>query len=202
MKIIYTSAMINQKKDLRLCQYRRSHESLVSLFGNNSITIVECYAQNIKDVSEITDLGSELFITRTHKPDIRNKGVLEILGMKKFLNETKIDEDEILLKITGRYTLSDTSIVRALEEDKSAVFAGRLTDNNTQIFTGCFSIRKRTLSNFFNNVDLDHMEKNMINFEKTLKDYLSIIEEKSIFLNKINIEAPIFGTGDIQTIFW
>jgi hypothetical protein len=197
MKIMYTSAMIPLKKEERIAEYQKAYNQLIKFFKKEDISVIECYANDANDIRSILNCEN-VFVTKTHRCEIRNKGVLEILGMMKFLNQSQIDDNDILLKITGRYILKNTEILQQMLHNDTA-FVGKLVDNNLQVFTGCFLIRKNVLCNFFNSVNLDHMEKHMINFERTLKDYLFSIPDKSIFLDTINVEAPIFGTGNVQT---
>lgn len=189
--------MIPLKKEERIAEYQKAYNQLIKFFKKEDISVIECYANDANDIRSILNCEN-VFVTKTHRCEIRNKGVLEILGMMKFLNQSQIDDNDILLKITGRYILKNTEILQQMLHNDTA-FVGKLVDNNLQVFTGCFLIRKNVLCNFFNSVNLDHMEKHMINFERTLKDYLFSIPDKSIFLDTINVEAPIFGTGNVQT---
>ncbi|GIV44042.1 MAG: hypothetical protein KatS3mg035_1165 [Bacteroidia bacterium] len=138
MKIIYTSALIPNKFDVRKTHYQESYNSLLDYFKKDDIYVVECFSD---DVSFFNELCASVYITNTHDINIRNKGVLELSGIKKFIDTTK-QEDEVFLKLTGRYKLLDNSFIKTIEENKGYDFYGRLVDNKTQVFTGCFAIKR------------------------------------------------------------
>jgi hypothetical protein len=49
--------------------------------------------------------------------------------------------------------------------------------------------------------NLEKMEKEMINFEKSLLDFLKTKNKKCFYVDKLNVEAPIFGKGNVELIF-
>lgn len=194
MKVLYTSALISQKSEERKSHYKDSYYSLLDYIKKEDIFIVECFSENVDFLSE---LGSPVYTANTHNPSIKNKGVLELSALKKFMATVEFTDD-ILLKITGRYRLLDNSFLNAIEQNSGYDFYGKLVDNNTQVFTGCFAIKDSILKEFLEYVNLEFLEKNMINIEKVLLDFLIEKNKKCFFVEKINIFAPIFGIGNID----
>ena len=192
MKVLYTSALISNKYDDRKVEYQKSFFKLLNFFKKEDITVIECYSQNPDFLDEF---GCDLFHSNTHLSKIKNKGVLEILALKKFL-ESKTDINFLFLKLTGRYELIDNDFINTINQNPGFDFYGKLVDNNTQVFTGCFAINGLVLLEFINHQDLDFMETNMINFEKLLFDFIK--EKNTLYVNKINLIAPIFGVGNID----
>jgi hypothetical protein len=196
MEVIYTSALIQNKFDLRRDQYIKSYNNLLKFFDRDNIYITECFSDNL---SFLKDLGSPTFITNTHNNNIRNKGVLEFMGIGRIMDANIIYSD-MVLKITGRYKLLDDYFLNLVSSNSGFDFYGKLVDNNTQIFTGCFIINKKILIEYLSSIDYDYLEKNMINIERSIYEYLIGENKKCYFVDKLSIEAPIFGIGNIQTV--
>jgi hypothetical protein len=197
MKILYTSAIIPQKFDQRKKNYEDSYYSLLNYFKKEDISIIECF---LKGESFLDELGSPVFISNTHDPNIMNKGVLEINGIGNFLKSRYFKSDELLLKVTGRYKILDGSFIKLIGENPGYDFYGKLVDKGSQVFTGCFCSTESTLREFIEEQDLEYLEKNMINIEKSLLDFLKNKSKKCFFVETINILSPIFGTGEIETL--
>lgn len=194
MIVLYTSALISNKFDIRKSQYLNSYKMLSSFIDVKNIKIVECFSSN---GDFLKSLNSDIIYTNTHSNSIRNKGVLEAMAMMKFFDEFDIDDNDIILKITGRYSLIDDSFIRLIESTNHD-FYGRFMDENRQVFTGCFAMRKNIFVDWLKSIDLVMLERMSINIEKNLIDYLSNNKINTFFTEKINIEAPIFGSGEID----
>ena len=194
MIVLYTSALIENKFDIRKSQYLSSYNILDKYLDKKNIKIVECFSS---DGDFLKSLGSDIIYTNTHNNSIRNKGVLEVMAMKKFFEVFDIDDDEIIFKITGRYTLIDDSFINLINSTNYD-FYGRLMDENRQVFTGCFAMRKKIFLDWLNKQDLNILERMSINIEKSMIDYLYREGVNTHFSEMLNIEAPIFGTGEID----
>lgn len=198
MKIAYTAAQINFKYDERKNDYISGYNCLKNIIDENSIYVVESY---LKDFGIFKDFAKNVFISNTHNQSIRNKGILEIMCLKKFLNQANFNEEELICKLTGRYSFIDNYFFKEIEKNKDFDFYGKLVDNETQIFTGCFCMKNKFLIKFLNEVDLFRMETESINMELEVFNFVKKNNLKSIYLNNLSIKAPIFGAGNIQTIY-
>lgn len=198
MKILYTSALIDYKYDLRKSDYIKSYNKLIDLgIDKSDIIIVE----SVKETSDyLNEFGSQVFISNTHNSNIRNKGVSEVMCLKKYLESPNISDEELICKLTGRYSFIDNYYFELIKNNSEFNFYGKLIDNNIQIFAGCFSMRKGLFVKFLNEIDLDKMERETINLELEILNFLNRYSIKSFYVDKINMIAPIFGTGEIQTI--
>jgi hypothetical protein len=195
MKVIYTSALIQNKFEERKNDYINSYNEIIKYIPSNNIFIVESFSSKPDFFSE---LSANVHVSNTHDPSINNKGVLEIKAMLSFFENNTFDDNDLVMKITGRYKINDDYFVKLPESAKDFNFYGKLIDNNTQIFTGCFIAKKSTFLKFLKSQDLDLLEKNMINIEKALFDFLITNKEKCLFVDNLNITAPIFGKGNTQ----
>jgi hypothetical protein len=189
--IILTSALIPFKYEERKNEYIKSFNNLINYVDKNSIQYIECYNSNPDFLYSLTE---KIFITNTHDYNIKNKGVLEMKGIKKFLDNTDISDDELMLKLTGRYYFIDNHFIKTIQENNNFNFYGKKVTNNTQIFTGCFAIRKKYLQDFVDNLDYEEMENHQICVENKFFNYIEHIDS-CYFLDNLNVYANIFGIG-------
>lgn len=192
MELVITSALIPLKFDQRQIEYEKSINKVKTIFSDCQINVVECFANDSGFLKNITD---NVFISNTHNENIKNKGVLELMSLKKYF-DSKPNSNKLIIKLTGRYEFVDEDFKKLINANPNYEFYGKLTDNSTQIFTGCFAIRENLFRQFITEVDLVSMEKKMINFEKLIFDFVQ--NKNCFFTDKINLHAPIFGIGKID----
>jgi hypothetical protein len=195
MKVIYTSALIPNKFEERKNDYINSYNELIKYIPQNNIFIIESFSS---DISFFNKLGSEVFVSNTHDSTLKNKGVLEIKAMLSFFENNKFNDNDLVMKLTGRYRINDDYFIKLPEDAKNFDFYGKLIDNSTQIFTGCFIAKYSLIIEFLKSQNLMLLEENMINIEKALLDFLITKNKKCFFVDKLNLTAPIFGTGNVQ----
>lgn len=192
MELVITSALIPFKFDQRQIEYEKSINKVKTIFSDCQINVVECFANDSGFLKNITD---NVFISNTHNENIKNKGVLELMSLRKYF-DSKPNSNKLIIKLTGRYEFVDEYFKKLINANPNYEFYGKLTDNSTQIFTGCFAIRENLFRQFITEVDLVSMEKKMINFEKLIFDFVQ--NKNCFFTDKINLHAPIFGIGKID----
>lgn len=197
MKVIFTTALIEKMFEVRKKEYIDSFKSISNFINKENINILECYSSTPLFLSEFNTF---IYFSNTHQNTIKNKGVLEFQAIDKFLIENKLDEN-YLMKITGRYKLLSEYFLKTFYENSDYDFYGKLVDNDTQVFTGCFIIKNLILQEFLSKIDFNLLENNMVNIEKSLFDFLKKENKKCFFVDKINIEAPIFGVGNVNTYY-
>ena len=192
MRIISTSALIPTKFESRKIEYEKAFKKIKEIFFEDTIVILECFSNG---VSFFENFDCEVFLTHTHNENIRNKGVLEIMGLKKYFDSVPVSEG-LIVKVTGRYQFIDDNFKRQILNNQGFDFYGKLTDNSTQVFTGCFAMKELLLREFLTSQDLIEMESKSINIEKVLFDFIS--NRNNFFVDKIHMDSPIFGNGDVD----
>lgn len=195
-KIICTAALIDNQFEKRKAEYIKSLNIL------NSYQFYDPYI-----IESVLPLGSRSFLnnysnnvlyTNTNNCSFKNKGVNEACSLLEAFKKLKFKEHDIIVKITGRYSFNSDLFLTTIKENPTVdVFALKISD---QVFTGCFAMRYELFKDFLNQLDFIKMEKEMINIEYELALYLKKIESKNniLYINKIDITAPIFGTENIM----
>lgn len=199
IKIIFTSALIENKFEQRKQEYLSAYNSLKNLINKESIFILECYSDNLQFLQ---NFDCAKFLSLSHKTNIKNKGVLEFEALKKFINSNSnlFKDDDYIVKITGRYKLKSNKFFQLLNKSENLEFVGKLMNNNTQVFAGLFAMKFMHLKNFLNTLNFEILEQNMICIENYILDFVILNKLNCGFVNELEIFAPIFGTGDIMEL--
>jgi hypothetical protein len=195
MKIIMTSALISDQFENRKQDYIESYESLIKFIDPKNIFLLECFSSK---EHFLENYSKNIYYSNTHNTTFKNKGVLEILCMKKFLQNNTFDDEELLLKITGRYKLLNSNLFNIINEHPTYDFYGKKIEK--QIFCGCYIIKTKILYQFLSEADLDHLETTMTNIEKYLFNFLQRKSIKSFFIPELSVNCKIFGDGNTQEI--
>jgi len=95
--------------DIRVSQYKRAISKIIEIaekIENTKIVIVE---NNGERSTFLDDFGVPVIYTTNNSIDIKNIGVKEIKDIFHVIEKLKIEEDDFIVKITGRYILEDDS---------------------------------------------------------------------------------------------
>lgn len=193
MKILYTTALINNYYEERKKEYLMSYNKLLEKFNNNDIYIIECVSN---EKNTYLNQLNNVFYTNTHDNNLKNKGVKEVLGLKKFIENNYIDDNEFIIKLTGRYLFINFDIFNIVSNNYDCYVK---KDDYNQIFFGCFICKFKIFKDFLFNINLEFLEKNMINIEKEFADYINNNKINYFGLNKLNIYSKINNT---DIVYW
>lgn len=162
-------------------QYRNFIEFMKSI----SVDKYYCECVNPGPITFLNELVDEqhLFYTKTHNPLLKNIGVDEINGCKAALNHFDFDDSDIIIKLTGRYTPNSPLLVNEViaHENDFDAFYHPFPENHSgfgQMFTGAFAMRKLHYLNYLKQADRQKMEKEMINVERDMLNYLNANSDK------------------------
>lgn len=168
MLILFTSALKKEFFEKRKEEYVNSYKQIQKIC-QHKIQILECIDYG-ETKTFLDDLSNEVLYTKKNYR-FRNKGVNEILNIKFFLDQVNLDNEEKILKITGRYYLNSSYFINICEQGDSDVFI--VKDKHNQVFFGCVCMKKKVLSKFIDEIDWVYVEKNFQNIEKVFSDFLN-----------------------------
>lgn len=168
-----------------IAKRKQQYINFIELMKSVNIEKYYCECVHPGPHTFLNDLIDEdhLFYTETHNPSLKNIGVDEINGCKAALKHFGFDDDDIIIKLTGRYTLNSLLIVDEIKkhENKFDAFYHPFPENHSgtgQMFTGAFGLRKLHYQNYLEQVDQQKMEKEMINVERDLLNYFNHNQDK------------------------
>lgn len=195
IKILVTAALIDHFFDERKQEYLRSLNLLKKM--NVEVVVVE----NCKKES-FFDLFFPVCYSQSNNLSFKNKGINEALAMLAALDYFGFDDDDMIVKVTGRYAFENENLLNHIEHCSSYDAYARLSNVHTSklreidFFTGCFAIRCKYLKMFLKELDLVYMEKEQIPIEWELGKFFRRHPEIKVHkLKKIYLYANVFGTG-------
>ena len=194
MKIIFTSATIKKLYNERVVEYQASFDKISEFDFDDKVQILECTKE--EGVGYLEKMKGNVFFSKTHNPNIKNKGVKEAMALMELFKNADFDDDEQILKITGRYMLQSSEFLNLVEKNEFDCYLTR--DDGGQVFFGCFSMKFKLFKQMLNSFDLLSMEKEMINIEKVAADFIdkNRLNEKRV--EKINILCNINHYGIVK----
>jgi hypothetical protein len=188
-KIIITisTALINDNLSVehRIEEYKECFEILKNL--GYGFYIVETVSEKSDFLEEYSE---NVFYTNVNGT-YNNRGANYVNAFKKFLNESNFDDNDVIIHITGRYPLiNDSFIIKCLNLDSYKIGCFKKDDYN-QFYLFLYGMRFKYLKNLLNSIDVNDMEKNMINLEMIFSEEIShnsveLIEELGILGRQSN----------------
>lgn len=193
--IIASTAIINDNVsiDNRLKEYQECFDIIKNL--GYDFTIVETALNS----SEFLEKNSKSVIYTNVNGSFKNRGTNYVNAFRKFLNQSNFDDNDIIIHVTGRYPLVDDSFfVECLNLDLNKIGCFK-KDSYDQFYLFLYGMRFKYLKELLNKIDVDHMEKNMINLERIFSDNISenivkLVEQLGILGRQSNENDPnIYG---------
>jgi hypothetical protein len=137
--VIITTSLIEDNYDLRYKQYMDGIEQTIKVFNtipNVKIIIVENTGKNS---SFLDSFGIPVLYTNTNNTiETKNKGIKELTDVFEVIKYFNIQDDDFLIKVTGRYFIHDNSkfieAVKNLDEKKYNVILKYGGYNLSQIY--------------------------------------------------------------------
>ncbi len=191
--LIFTAADIWRDRKSRREEYKLGYSSVIKHLPGLEII----YLETFKKKKSVLELFGPVFYSNSHKRGISNKGVNLIRALQSLLScKESLFVAENVIVMTGRYQiLSDKFHETLLAESVRRDFIGREFQDLAQVHTGLFMIKTKLLIQFVNSVDLEEMERKRISIENELWSFMSQNDVNCLFLPKLDLYAPVFGTG-------
>jgi len=110
--LISTSLVIDNYINYRIYQYIREINNILNIFNKNIKNIKIIIIENNGNTNTFLDnFGVDVFYTNTNNIlKTQNKGIKEITDILLCIDKYNIKDDDLIVKITGRYILKEDSI--------------------------------------------------------------------------------------------
>ena len=194
IEIIFTSALIAHQFEIRKEEYLKSYTTLIK----NGFTPWIIESTNI-DHSFYDELTSHICYPQKNNPTVRNIGVNEVMALKTSIPFLPFNDDDIVIKLTGRYLLYEQTFIDTIRENPNNDAYAKWVDD--QVFTGCIALKWKYFKNFLQTVNLAKMEKEMINLEKELAHFIIEKNLKCFIIDHLHIKARIYANGKGNTTY-
>ena len=118
--IIITACVLN-KNGVRNEVHRKNRyieciQQLLNLIDNDS-SIKPIIVENNNNKSYLDDLNCEICYTNNNAQNYKHKGVNELLDIKEVITRYNIQDNDIVIKLTGRYKLLDLSFINLIKNN-------------------------------------------------------------------------------------
>ncbi len=200
IKIVFTSALIPFKFEERKQEYIKSLRTIDAYGYKPRTYIVESGGDT--PLSFFEDYCDQVFYANTNNLRLVNKGVNESKAILKALDFYEFDDEDIIVKLTGRYWFNNDDFLKFLEAHPEAdAIARRLDDTSRGISTGCFAMRSKFFKRMYRELDLAKMEEKLIDIEWEAEQFLKkMIAENAnvVYLDRVNITANVNNCEFVQ----
>lgn len=198
--IICTAALIDDDYEIRKNEYLTSLEILRN-YGYHNPYIIESINEN--PPTFLNDYSKNVLYPNVNNPNLRNKGVNEAKSIAESFKRLSFHDDDMIIKITGRYFFKSDKFLKIVEEHPNIDAFVKLAPDG-QVYTGCFAMRYKYFKEMLNYFDYEKMEREMINIEQEVADYIQRITKPKkvqvMHVAELGIVANIFGTNHREKI--
>ena len=155
--IIITTSINNKigiKNDThRQRKYTDSIHQLLELIKNDASIKPIIVENNGIRQTYLDDFKCDICYTNNNKFNFSHKGENELLDIKEVINQFSIQEDDIIIKITGRYKLLNLNFINVVKENKYDAFVKFFnvctkTYMHNDCVLGLFAIKCKYLTKF------------------------------------------------------
>jgi hypothetical protein len=181
IRIVLSTALIddNISTEDRIDEYKECFDIINNLGYDFSIV------ETVVEQSDFLESYSSNVTYTNVNGEYRNRGTNYVNAFRKFLNESTYHDDDIIIHITGRYPLIDDSFfINSINLDINKIGLFK-KDIYNQFYLFLYSMRFKYLKKLINSIDVDYMEKNMINLEMIFSN--KIPHENVNFVNYLGI---------------
>jgi len=107
--IIVTTCLLEQDKDKREIEYKMGIRQLRKVVHHHPDVRVIIVENNGERPTFLDELGYEVFYTINNRLNTTNKGIKELYDVCHCIEKFGIGDDDFIVKLTGRYVLTDNS---------------------------------------------------------------------------------------------
>jgi hypothetical protein len=194
MIYIIITTSINNKNGMddyehRKNRYMNSIESLLTLTEDLFIKPIIVENNGLR-TTYLDELKCDVVYTNNNILNVNNKGITELLDIKHVINKYQIQDDDVVIKITGRYKLLDFSFLELVmnNSDEYDVFIKffnvcELKYMYNDCVLGLFAIKCKYLKSFnYNSIQSPEYE-----FAEYIRT--TIMNDKIMEVDTLNLEC-------------
>jgi|SRR5579862_4787806 len=193
--VIMTSAVIPHQYEWRKMEYLTGFNAIKS-YGFNPWII-----EATKVTSTFYDeISNQVLYPQTNDLSLRNKGVNETMSMRASLPYLPFEDDDIVIKLTGRYHLYSREFIHIIEANANDYDAfvcwGKHFVTRGHVFTGCFAMRWKYFKKIISEMNLENAERQMIPVEYLFAEFIRQNNLKTKEIDPLHVRARIFYSGE------
>jgi hypothetical protein len=195
--ILLSAALTPAHYNFRKAQYIKAFKQLASFgYGPERFYVVEALKKTGPTFLE--EYCKNVFYATTNNPRLTNNGINEALTVLEATYHFKFKPEDMIIKITGRHYLRSKHFMRIVKQNPQYDAFVRI-DGNGDVFTVGFAMKCKHLQEMYKNIDYPRMERNHINLEHEVGNYIKRkVQEGNfnvLYMDKLDIVANNFGSS-------
>ena len=126
MIYVIITASINNKIGIindshRQFKYMDSIQQLLTLIGDDTIKIIIVENNGVRP-TYLDNFNCDILYTNNNIINFFNKGGNELLDIKEVINQYNIQDDDMIIKLTGRYKLLNSQFINLVKDNNHDAF--------------------------------------------------------------------------------
>lgn len=196
IRILLTAALVdNGFYEFREQQYIRCLEILNSWGYRDQVYIVEAIKK--EGPTFLDQYCDHVFYSQANDATLKNNGINEAINTREALKYFNFDDDDMIIKLTGRYEFIDDSFIQlAINNQDNYDVIGRFEKGG--IFTLCYAMRCKYLYELLKNIDYKAMKrsKDIIPIEIVFNQYIQKNSNKwrILSIEQLHVKAILTGS--------
>lgn len=198
--IVLTAAITDAFYESRKAQYQETF-SILAQHGYPDFYIIEALKK--RGPTYLEQYSSNVFYAQTNNPRFTNHGANEFATLLEGLRTFNVDEDDMIIKFTGRHQLTSDYFLRLVEDNPEYDLFIKIHDDGTAPTLG-FAMRYKHLIEMLTSMNLDRIGHSPRSIEAYVYDYIQqkIAQEKLkvYFVPMLYMKADLFGSSTCPNV--
>jgi hypothetical protein len=196
MIYIIITTSINNKVGIHNESHRKKRyieciQSLLTLIEHDNTFKPIIVENNEQRFTYLDEMNCDIIYTNNNICNCKHKGVNELLDIKQVITQYNINDNDIIIKLTGRYKILDMSFLNLVKDNCNIYDAFvkffnvcELKFMENDCVLGLFAIKCKYLKDF--EYENEYIRSPEVEFAEYVKENL---KEKTMEINTLNLEC-------------
>lgn len=198
IRIILTAALSSNHEAFRKKQYLESFRCLQRLgFTKNDLYVVEALKKT--GPTFLDEYSSHVYYAQNNDASFKNNGANEALTLLEALDYFQFDDDDIIIKLTGRHQLTSRYFLQLITSKPNYDAYFKFHPNvKDYAYTVTFAMRCKCYKEMLQSIDLYTIGNTICAIEEPIANYLYTQVKagklKLYTVDKLHVTANVFGS--------
>lgn len=193
IRIILTAALSSNHQAFRKNQYLESFRSLQRLgLTKDDIYIVEALKKT--GPTFLDEYSSHVYYAQNNNASFKNNGINEAITLLEALDYFKFDDDDIIIKLTGRHQLTSNEFLQIIEANPNYDMYIKINPDGAAL-TLTFAMRCQYMKEMYSSMNLNAMGYSRRAIEHEVARYIKLKTQlKILYVQTLHVKADVFGS--------
>jgi len=194
VRVVCTAALTDAYFEFRKQQYIESF-GILNNYGINDLYIIEALKKSGPTFLE--EYSSNVFYATVNNIRFINNGANEAATFREGLEYFKFDDDDMIIKFTGRHQLTSDYLLRLVEDNPDYDAFVRMNSEG-HVYALCFAMRFKYLKEMYDYIDFNDIGLSNRPIEHDMGSFIKLKLKdnrfKIFYFQRFYIKANIFGS--------